>query len=123
MKKMGEVWTLAKEAMLEKDHPITLLWVEMKLQENHDLKLHQTPFIESILKKHPTKPPKPVTTVQMEALPTEPEELTVSRLKTLQSFSGEFNWLATQTRPDLSYFASLIAPACSKYAAWSEHLV
>ena len=51
-----------------------------------------------------------------------PDAPTVSQLKTLQSFSGDVNWLATQTRPDLSYVASLISSASSKYSAWSENL-
>ena len=33
---------------------------------------------------------------------------------------GEFNWLATRTRPDVSYFISVIAQGITKYAAWSH---
>ena len=39
-----------------------------------------------------------------------------------QGFSGEFNWLATRTRPDMSYFTSVLASACSKQNTWSLSL-
>ena len=32
---------------------------------------------------------------------------------------GEFNWLATRTRPDVSYYISVVAQAITKYSAWS----
>ena len=41
------------------------------------------------------------------------------QLRTLQKFCGKFNWLATRTRPDISYFISVIAQGITKYAAWS----
>ena len=57
--------------------------------------------------------------VQM-ALPAEddgPPDAT--QLRILQKFCGEFNWLATRTRPDVSYYISVIAQGITKYAAWS----
>ena len=42
-----------------------------------------------------------------------------TQLRILQKFCGEFNWLATRTRPDVSYFISVIAQGITKYAAWS----
>ena len=41
-------------------------------------------------------------------VPPTPEEL-----KVLQKYAGEFNWLATRTRPDLAYFTSLITAITS----------
>ena len=41
------------------------------------------------------------------------------QLKILQNICGEFNWLATRTRPDISYYISVIAQAITKHAAWS----
>ena len=47
---------------------------------------------------------------------------TPTQLKELQGFAGEFNWLATRTRTDLSYLTSVIASAATKYANWSLQL-
>ena len=49
--------------------------------------------------------------------PPEPEAL-----RDLQGFAGEFNWLATRSRSDLSYFTSLLASGLSKYGQWSLQL-
>ena len=40
-------------------------------------------------------------------------------MKELQGYSGEFNWLATRTRPDMSYYTSVLASACSRYKKWA----
>ena len=40
-------------------------------------------------------------------------------LRQLQAYAGEFNWLATRTRCDLSYVTSVIASAASQYANWT----
>ena len=58
----------------------------------------------------------------MGPVPSEPEEPTLAVLRQLQAYSGEFNWLATRTRPDISYYTSLLASSCSKYAKWSLEL-
>ena len=59
--------------------------------------------------------------VQMDKLPAE-RLPTPAELKVLQCHSGEFNWLATRTRLDLSYYTSLLASSCSKHADWSLDL-
>ena len=60
--------------------------------------------------------------VQMGPLPSQPDVPTAEVLKQLQGFSGEFNWLAMRTRPDIAYFTSLLASACTKFASWSLEL-
>ena len=51
-------------------------------------------------------------------VPSESEEPTLPVLRQMQAYSGEFNWLATRTWPDMSYYTS----SCSKYAKWSLEL-
>ena len=46
-----------------------------------------------------------------------------AELVKLQCHSGEFNWLATRTGVDLSYYTSLLASALSKHKDWSLELV
>ena len=59
--------------------------------------------------------------VQIDKLPEE-KIPSAAVLKKLQTHSGEFNWLATRTRMDLSYYTSLLASASSKHAEWSQEL-
>eukprot|EP00959_Pyramimonas_sp_CCMP1952_P058705 1225763-Pyramimonas_sp.AAC.1 len=46
----------------------------------------------------------------------------LQRLRALQAYAGEFNWLATRSRADVAYFVSLLASALTKHAGWSEQL-
>ena len=55
----------------------------------------------------------------MPPLETTEKQPTASELRVLQAYAGEFNWLSTRTRADLSYWTSVIACACTKYAAWT----
>jgi len=58
-------------------------------------------------------------TITIAKLPETDDPPSPKVLTKLQSFSGEFNWLATRTRPDLSYFTSVLASACTKHSEWS----
>ena len=51
--------------------------------------------------------------------PSEPDVPTAENLRKLQGHAGEFNWLATRSRTDLSYFVSLLSSALSKFSTWS----
>ncbi|MEC9354534.1 MAG: reverse transcriptase domain-containing protein, partial [Candidatus Thermoplasmatota archaeon] len=119
---LGAVWTLAKEEVLTVDHPITFLGIDIILKPNGDIYLHQQRFVESLLQKYNLTQCKGNTTVQVDKLPETPEPPTPAALKELQGFSGEFNWLATRTRPDMSYYTSLLASACTKFSTWSFEL-
>jgi len=58
----------------------------------------------------------------VEKTPLAEEKPSLTKLRELQGFSGEFNWLATRTRPDISYYTSLLASASTRHASWSEEL-
>ena len=92
----------------------------MQLQTNGDILLHQTKFVNSLLEKHSLQTCKGNKTVQIDKLPSDEEPPTENVVRQLQAYSGEFNWLATRTRPDIGYYTSLLASACSKYATWSQ---
>ena len=119
---MKGVWTLAKEEILTVDHPITFLGLDIALRANGDVYLSQDQFVRGLLDKYGMTQCKGNQCVQVEKLPETVEVPTPAVLKQLQSYSGEFNWLATRTRPDVSYFASLLASSCTKYATWSLEL-
>ena len=116
---LGSIWTLAKEETLTVSHPITFLGIDMVLKENGDIFLHQERFVNSLLEKYGMKSCKGNTCVQIDKLPIELDAPTPQVLKQIQSYSGEFNWLATRTRTDMSYFTSLLASSCTKFSAWS----
>jgi len=116
------VWTLAKEETLTVDHPITFLGIQLQLRKNGDVFLNQREFVESIISKHGKAGDKGIAAVQIDKFPPDLDIPSPQELKSLQGFSGEFNWLATRTRPDISYYTSVLASACSRYCAWSLQL-
>ena len=42
-----------------------------------------------------------------------------AELKTLQSYAGELNWLATRSRADLAYDVSILASCLGKHPQWA----
>ena len=122
--KLGTVWTMAKEETLSPSHPITFLGIDIVMRENGDIFLHQERFVDSLLEKYGMNSCKGNICVQIAKLPggdaaIDVDPPTPQVLKQLQSYSGEFNWLATRTRPDMSYYTSLLASSCTKYSTWS----
>ena len=61
--------------------------------------------------------------VMMEKVPQEPDPPTAEQLKSLQGFAGELNWLSTRTRPDISYFVSVLSSMLTKQSSWCFSLV
>ena len=118
---LGKVWTLDKEKTLSVETPFTFLGIEIIMRKNGDILLHQRQFIDGLLEKYGLTRLKGNSTVQIDKLPEE-QIPTAAELKKLQTHSGEFNWLATRTRLDLSYYTSLLASASSKHAKWSQEL-
>ena len=119
---LGSIWTLAKESTLCVDTPLTFLGMDIHLLVNGDLQLQQERFVDSILSKYGMADCNPIKAVQMGPVPSEPDEPTLPALRQLQAYGGEFNWLATRTRPDISYYTSLLSSSCSKYGKWSLEL-
>ena len=115
-------WKFAKDTMLEERNPITFLGIDIIELPSGDLKLYQERFADSLLSKHGTESCTHIRSVQMEPIPTEPDVPSITVLRQLQGYSGEVNWLATRTRPDVCYYTSVLASACSKFATWSLEL-
>ena len=91
------------------------------MKTNGDILLHQRAFVDSLLEKYGLSRLKGNASVQIDKLPQEAIP-SPAELKKLQTHSGEFNWLATRTRVDLSYYTSLLASALSKHKDWSLEL-
>ena len=114
---LKEIWTLAKEKILTIDSPITFLGIDLQLAKNGDLTLTHKGFTQQLLEKHGLGDANPIRCIQMGPLPPGLDVPTPKVLKELQVYRGGFNWLATRTRTDLSYYVSILASASSRYAA------
>ena len=114
------LWEMSTEVDLKADQPFTFLGLEIELNAKGDLYVHQKTFIKKLLADHGldtmSKGMKAVTV----AMPTD-EDLPpdAQLLKKLQRHAGEFNWLATRTRPDMAYFTSVIASAAKSHGDWT----
>jgi hypothetical protein len=119
LKSLSDIWKLGKEVTLSPTQPLTFLGIDVIMHPNQDVFLTQERFVDTILEKHDKTQCKGNTTITIAKLPETEDPPTPKNLTKLQSFSGEFNWLATRTRPDLSYFTSVLASACTKHSEWS----
>eukprot|EP00973_Karenia_brevis_P073475 10208716-Karenia_brevis.AAC.1 len=65
---------------------------------------------------------KPIKSITMDKPPEHDDLPSAEQLRDSQAFAGSFNWLATKTRPDVSYWTSLLASSASEQASWSRDL-
>ena len=114
-------WTMKDEVKLEEGVELTFLGLQLQRVAG-GIKLHQGHFVDLLLEKHGMTEAKSLSTVAMKRLPEVEDPPEPDALRDLQAFAGEFNWLATRSRSDLSYFTSLLASALSKYGLWSLQL-
>ena len=88
LEKIASFLTLAKEASLTRQLPLTFLGIDIEEQDNGDVILHQKRFVESILKKHGLDKGNGNQAVYIENLQVDPNPLDAATLKKLQGFSG-----------------------------------
>jgi hypothetical protein len=119
--KMKETWQMRDEVVLDETGDLTFLGLELKKVKG-GISLSQSRFVDMLLTKYGMEKANGTMAVNMDAPPADLDVPTAEHLKRLQGFAGEFNWLATRTRADLSYFVSLLASALTKQAAWSDAL-
>ena len=108
---------------LQAGTPFSFLGLEFERTDDGTLHIHQRTFIKKVLVEHGldsmSKGIAAITMTQPTEEDTPPDD---KQLKTLQAFAGEFNWLATRTRPDLAYTTSVIASAAKHHGAWTLQL-
>ena len=97
LKALKEIWKLDKEVTLSTTQGLTFLRIDMVLRKNGDVFLHQERFVDSILEKYSYQACKGNKCVQIDKLPIDDDVPAMAKLRELQSYSGEFNWLATRT--------------------------
>ena len=116
-----EIWELSTERQLSADCPLLFLGLEIeKCKKTKDLIIHQRTFTKALLARHGIDGLfKPLSSISIPPPDTDDGPPNSQELKALQQHSGEFNWLATRTRMDISYVVSLIASASSRYKRWT----
>lgn len=97
------------------DLPFTFLGIDILMKENDETFLHQERFADPRLDK--MQDCKDNKCVRIDKLPTEPDVPTIPVLGQLQPYSGECDWLAARTRPDISYLTSLLNSSGTKFAS------
>ena len=121
---LRSLWKLSSEQVLDGSSPFMFLGLEIQRLPNDDILVHQGSFVRQLCSSYGLdSTAKPLSTVSI-ALPTADDDVAPdpAALKVLQKYAGEFNWLATRTRPDLAYFTSLIASSMKQYGSWTLSL-
>ncbi len=119
---LKKLWEFGDERILTPTTSITFLGIDWHLKTNGDIFLTQERFAQELLEKHQMHNCNALQAVSLDRPPEVEDPPTSSELTQLQSFAGAFNWLATRTRPDLSYYTSLLASSASRQSAWSQDL-
>ena len=123
IEQLRALWTMSTEVDLQAGTPFSFLGLEFERSGDGVLHIHQRTLIRKVLVEHGlgtmSKGISAITMTQPTEEDTPPDD---KQLKVLQAFAGEFNWLATRTRPDLAYTTSVIASAAKHHGAWTLQL-
>ena len=79
------------------------------------VRLSQERFTKDLRTKYDMLGCRPNAAVTMGKLPEKEDPPTTVQLRELQAYAGSYNWLATRTRPELSYWTSLLASTSTRY--------
>ena len=123
IKYLKSIWNMSTEVQLTKTQPMTFVGLEMQLEDDDTLLVHQHTFVKALLQKHGMDiKVKPMSTIVMPPIGEKDRVPTAEELRVLQAYAGEFTWLSTRTRADLAYWTSVIASTCTRYAEWTLNL-
>ena len=119
-KALLKLWDMCGEKVLMEGSPLRFLGLELEKQAG-GINVHQQGFSSTILTKRGYDKANGIQAISMEPLVDEPAP-DANQLRTLQSYAGELNWLATRSRPDVSYVTSVIASCLMTYPGWATRL-
>ena len=97
---LRDTWSIGAETELERGTTISFIGLELDLEADQTLKIHQTSFCKSLLAKHGLDPMSYAITTIQTGRPEGERAPTAAELKSLQQYDGEYNWLSTHARPD-----------------------
>ena len=96
---------------------------------NGSFVVHQSPYLDEMLQKWGLESANPVTSIVLEPRPRKPEEgdedrpeLDLQTVRMAQKMAGGLIWLATRSRPDISYAVSQLSSFCVIDPEWSLRL-
>ena len=95
------------------------LGMEIDREENGEFKIHQTSYTMELLERHQIE-----TKTLAIRVPEEPqsEEVTADAVKRAQGLTGELQWLAGKTRPDITCAVTKMAQNTTKKPEWACRL-
>ena len=121
------LWSCSEPVVLLPDGELKFcgIWLERAGDRKKDLKVHQTPYTTELLRKRGHSVSDAGAGHEYITLPApkasdKPPSAPV--LKELQGVTGELNWLAVKSRPDISYVCSVLASAITRLADFSHDL-
>ena len=122
MKLLTSLWAFGPERVPSPTTSLTFLGLDFKMNSQGDVILDQGRFTKELLEKYGMLHCNPLLSISMDKPPVDPDPPSAKELQDLQAFAGNFNWLATRTRPDLSYFTSLLSSSSTHQSKWSREL-
>ncbi|CAJ1343369.1 unnamed protein product, partial [Effrenium voratum] len=118
---ISERWETSKPDVLTEEHQIRFLGMSLKREEN-GIFLHQSDYIEELLKRHEgelVRSKTPMSKEIADEADEDPGHFTTMDLTRAQKVTGEILWLMTRTRPDLLYSMSRMCSMTSKNPKWT----
>ena len=116
IQQIRSVWGTSTPEFVEEGRAMKFLGIEIEKLRTGEILLHQRCYTQELLNRHGTILKSPTL-----KLPEEPEELPVVKtedIRLAQAVTGELQWLANNTRPDIAVFVSRMASLTTKNPRW-----
>ena len=92
---------------------------ELKWADENRLQVAQPSYTRDLLQRHGVKNKKAVPMSRIEVPEALEETVTAEEIKAAQALTGELLWLATRSRPDLSFAVAQMGRQVSKRPRWA----
>ena len=116
MEELAKVFSMTKPEEVTRGKEVTFCGYQIKKTET-GYALHQTKYVEEVLKKHNIKKSE---SVPCHRITDEPDEQEPSRedIRIAQVLTGELGWVTSRTRPDIAFAVSIMARMIHKRPKW-----
>ena len=116
VEQLAMTFSMTKPEEVTRGKEVTFCGYQIKKTETGYV-LHQTKYIEEILKKHDIQKSE---SVPCHKVTDEPDEQEPSReeIRVAQVLTGELGWVTSRTRPDIAFAVSIMARMIHKRPKW-----
>ena len=116
MEELAKVFSMTKPEEVTREKEVTFCGYQIK-KTKAGYALHQTKYIEEVLKKHDIKKAE---NIPCHKVLDEPDEQEPSRedIRLAQVLTGELGWVTSRTRPDIAYAVSIMARMIHRRPKW-----